>query len=934
MRFIIASLIFMVILPDHHAFAADMVPHNINDSARIYNNLGIERYRDGDFEMAAMLFRKSLGIKKVQQGSLSFDMATTYSNLGAVSRRLNQSDEAMLYYDTAGILFLNHHGPDHASLGAVYQNQGNILRAQRDINSALSYYNNALRIFSKNNMTGWVATLYNNIGIAYWMTGEFDEAKEYYRRTLEIRQKIDPASVAFPAANLALCYEETGDMELAGKYYLMAIDAISETMGEGHPDIATGLMNYGTFLIKSEVDPVKGYEILLSALEIYKSVYGAAGHNIARIYMNIGFYHQLGGDLDSALDYFQKSLIANSETFTSEDIKVNPGPDDHVFSLDYMLESLKYKAYAHTLLAAENRDTRMNLEASLETYKNAMGFIERIRMGHFTEDSRLLLSENEHQTFMQAMHVAWKLYELTSEKSFIEEAFVFSERSKAASLLSSIRDVEARSFGGVPDVLLLKEQNLKRGISAYREMIYEEQKIADGNREKIVFWQERVFSLEQEMRQLIGKLEEEYPEYHALKYNPKVTGAGEIISKIGSRDAIVSYVFNDSLVYIFTLNRNRMTFNCIRPVGSAEQQLEKLLEVLTGGNLDRRVKEDFEAFTSSSRYFYKILIDPVIKEIKDKRLVVVPDGFLSYVPFELLLSADPAPGSSNYKNLSFLLRDFSVSYNYSATLWQESTQKAAGTGKRMLAMAPNYEYAEMPYSPVFQSRQLYRDKLMPLPGAREEVLRIAKMMNGEVLLDKNATEQSFKLLAGDYQLLHLAMHTLLDDDNPMFSKLVFAEQDNDQDDGFLNTYEIYNLNLNANLAVLSSCRSGYGTLRRGEGVMSLARGFLYAGVPSIVMTNWEIEDKSGAEIMIGFYKYLLKGYRKDDALRFARLDFLDNTDNLRAHPYFWGAYVCIGNPGEIFSNYRHYYPLVTFILLMVVMVLVLWWTHSRKIIRI
>jgi hypothetical protein len=111
--------------------------------------------------------------------------------------------------------------------------------------------------------------------------------------------------------------------------------------------------------------------------------------------------------------------------------------------------------------------------------------------------------------------------------------------------------------------------------------------------------------------------------------------------------------------------------------------------------------------------------------------------------------------------------------------------------------------------------------------------------------------------------------------------------------------------------------------------MSLARGFMYAGVPSIVMTNWEIEDKSGAEIMISFYQYLLKGYRKDDALRQARLDFLENTDMLKAHPYFWGAYMCIGNPDEIFRTHRKFYPGLTFVFLAIIMISIVWRGHRK-----
>jgi CHAT domain-containing protein len=732
-----------------------------------------------------------------------------------------------------------------------------------------------------------------------------------------------------PAGNLAISCKETGDMADADRYHTMALEVISQNWGEDHIYFAINLMNYGLFLITDAGEPERGYEMLVKAQEIHYSAFGQEGHHIARMLMNIGYYYEITGDFQSSIDYQQKSLIANSRLFTSLSYEDNPPADADVYSLDYMLASLKHKANSLYLLSAEN-EARARLEASLGTYKRAVEFIERIRMGHYTEDSQLLLSENEHDTYMQAIHVAWKLYEMTGNKHFLEEAFWFSERSKAASLFASIRNVEARSFGGVPEDLLEEEQTLKKGVSAYQELIYEEQRKFDTDNSKIALWQERAFSLELDLRKLIARLEVEYPEYFALKYNHDVSSVKDIKDRISSRDALVSYVNNDSLLYIFAVTKSNTEFYCISSAGSTGQYLEDMLGVLTTGNLDQRVRDDYATFLKSSRFLYDLLIEPVASTIKDKRLIIVPDGLLSYIPFELLVSSDPGPGGDNYKNLQYLLKDFAVSYNYSATLWQASQLKKAGTAGGLLAIAPSYVNSEFETLPAHYSRQLYRNKLTPLPGAREEAVRIAEMLNGEVLLETEATELNFKQLAGDYHLLHLAMHALLDDENPMFSKLVFTESEDDREDGFLNTFEIYNLRLNASLAVLSSCRSGYGTMRRGEGVMSLARGFLYAGVPSIVMTNWEIEDRSGAIIMISFYKYLLKGYRKDEALRRSRLDFLEDTDMLKAHPYFWGAYVCIGNPNEIFRMHRKYYPYITFVSLTLIMALILWRGHAAK----
>jgi CHAT domain-containing protein len=169
-------------------------------------------------------------------------------------------------------------------------------------------------------------------------------------------------------------------------------------------------------------------------------------------------------------------------------------------------------------------------------------------------------------------------------------------------------------------------------------------------------------------------------------------------------------------------------------------------------------------------------------------------------------------------------------------------------------------------------------------------------------MDQQATENNFKKLAGNYDILHLAMHTIVDNENPMYSKLAFTQNVDSFEDGFLNTYEIYNMKYNARLAVLSSCKTGYGKIQKGEGVMSLARGFMYAGCPSIVMTLWEVSDKSGARLMKDFYKSLKQGKNKTLSLRNAKLEFLRKADQLKAHPFFWSTYVAIGDSSPLYPS--------------------------------
>jgi CHAT domain-containing protein len=223
---------------------------------------------------------------------------------------------------------------------------------------------------------------------------------------------------------------------------------------------------------------------------------------------------------------------------------------------------------------------------------------------------------------------------------------------------------------------------------------------------------------------------------------------------------------------------------------------------------------------------------------------------------------------------------------------------------RLLAFAPTYDNLDDIDTSKFLASRDYIDYLVPLKYIKEEIGGISEVLDADVFLDYDATEQVFWNKAGDYNILHFAMHTLINDANPMFSQLVFTLTNDtvEDNDGLLNTYEIYNMNLNARLAVLSACNTGYGKLQKGEGIMSLARGFIYAGVPSIIMTLWAVEDQSGAELMTRFYKFLSEGDAIDEALRKAKLEYLSTADQLRSHPYLWASYVSIGKVEPIYHR--------------------------------
>jgi CHAT domain-containing protein len=233
----------------------------------------------------------------------------------------------------------------------------------------------------------------------------------------------------------------------------------------------------------------------------------------------------------------------------------------------------------------------------------------------------------------------------------------------------------------------------------------------------------------------------------------------------------------------------------------------------------------------------------------------------------------------------------------------ELVKRENTTLKDLVAFAPVYTRS-INIDSLFIGRQSGAGVLYDLPEARGEAEYISKITGGSSYLFGEAKESVFKKVAGNYRIIHLAMHTYLNDQNPMNSAMIFSLGNDSPEDGLLYTYEVYGIPMNARMVVLSSCNTGNGIISSGEGILSLARGFIYSGCQSVVMSMWEVDDKSGTEVMKMFYDNLLKGKSKAQAMKAARTDYLKNSSQLRSHPYFWASLVVYGENEPVFSTHQ------------------------------
>ena len=291
------------------------------------------------------------------------------------------------------------------------------------------------------------------------------------------------------------------------------------------------------------------------------------------------------------------------------------------------------------------------------------------------------------------------------------------------------------------------------------------------------------------------------------------------------------------------------------------------------------------------------------------KIIIIPDDLLNFVNFEALVRKN----TSDFEINNFLINDFAFSYAYSATHLLDGINrkvKQNGEPRKLFAgFAPIYEDI---YENIAQTSDSVgnialmdyktRNSNVDLPEARAAVKSIANLLEGDSWLAANATEKIFKNNAANYKILHLAMHGVTENENPEYSKLLFSSEIDSTEDGLLNAYELYNMNLSADLAVLSACNTGFGKLKKGDGTMSLARAFSYAGCPSLVMSLWSVPSEETANIMVDFYKQLKNGDSKEIALREAKLNYLKLAPDERLHPFFWAGFIPIGNPEPIFQT--------------------------------
>lgn len=724
----------------------------------------------------------------------------------------------------------------------------------QDPKAAIPYIEKSLSVFSQaartNSDSGDLANCYHNMGVTYNSMGMPVEALQYYEQSLSLNQSLSRR----------------------GRF------------------IARNLNNIG-IIYKKEGRLIEAKQTSFQSLDYFNKVTDKL--SMAYLYDNLGDILQEENNLDSALLFYNIAMQNIVAGFSPQADKENPlVQSNKIADKDglFITLSSKAKVLRQYYETTKNEDY---LLAAFDTYLSIDSLVDLMRFEFRSDASKESLVARTKPVYEEAIDLCLALKKITANPQYWTDAFKFAEKSKSIILLEAVRKAKAKLH--FDENLIAKEKGLNLKKTFY-EREYALAFLGQENHpptEKIL---DSLSKYRTEYNALVAEISRINPIYKSLKNETKIVDWTYLQdSLLNANQTFIEYFVGAKAIYAFVIGKTY--FETIKlPLDTS---LNEIVEQFQEGIRDQTTTKYSElAFELYSKLFASIKKKCPLSEY----LVIAPDGILSYIPFDALLrDTVPKEEAGHFKSYPYLLNDHIVSYNYSATLWKEMCQsnEKAGSEKSFGGFAPSFPKGVRVNN---KGAQQVTRSLGELRWNIAEVKEINKMLSGDSHLGKFATVDNFLKNAPRYQIIHLSTHGQANDQFGDYSFLVFAGQDKGEYEK-LYVKDLYPLQLNADMVVLSACETGIGKLQDGEGMISLARGFSYAGASSIITTLWLVDDVASKDLMIEFYSLLIPQKDKATALNEAKKKYLENQElHRKAHPLYWASFIPVGDMQAIRLN--------------------------------
>jgi CHAT domain-containing protein/Tfp pilus assembly protein PilF len=851
-----------------------------------------------NYDQAKEIFE--LAVEIAEQGGDGKTMAWAIRGIGDVYRL--RSDYARALEQFQKSLKISEDLGDKEGIARTLNNIGVVHTFQGDYAGALEQVQKSLKISEELGNKGIMARALASIGNIHYMQGNFTGALEQYQKNLKIFAELgDEVALSKTLNNIGETYRMQGNFAEALEQYRKSLK-ISEEIGN-RADFSNTLSNIG-LIYSMQGDYAGALEQYRKSLEIQSEIGDRSGISVAL--NNIGVVHNLQGDYAGALEQFHKSLEIK------EEIGDRLGISDTLNSIGEVLQAQGNPTQAlqfaeRALDLAQSLGNPELLQQAFTTEGNAyvaLGKPGRARQSFDaaiasleTQRAQIAGGEQEQQTFFASrISPYYAMVELLIAQNDPDGALNYAERAKARVLL----DVLSNGRVNITKAMTVEEQEQERHLSgqlvAFNSQIYREKLRPHPDPTRLAALEDQLRRARLDFEDFQLNLYAAHPELKARRGEAPPLRLEEVGALLPDADtALLEFVVADQRTYLFVLTRSGAVGASVFPLEIKQQDLADRVE-----RFRQMLSTSDNRFRKPARELYDLLIKPAAARLQGKtRLLIVPDGALWELPFQVLQTP---------RN-RYLIDDHTISYAPSLTVLREMIKahrmKEARSlaAPKLLAMG-NPALGDQPLARVEAASMAVA--FDPLPEAERQVRALARVYgpaNSQIYVGPAASEEQFKSRAKDYDILHLATHGILDDRSPMYSHLLLAPTPGPtQEDGVLEARELMNLELRADLVVLSACETARGRVSRGEGMIGLTWALFVAGAPTTVVSQWKVRSDSTAQLMIEFHRRL----RSDpahppgsarpnsvaEALRAAALKL--KRDSRYQHPFYWAGFVVVG----------------------------------------
>lgn len=883
-------------------------------------------YRKGDFKKSLALSLSILERKKAQidkDGEIDlvenyYKIGTSYMNMGFPSKSYNYMDSALQILQTHKIkntLSLLYSGmarttkdpkkaiqlfekaisvcPDDQDCieewNAVNYNEiSTIHMANGDPIASLNYSFKAVEIYEKNILKNEVnlSAAYHNIGMAYDFIGNQPKAIHYAKKSIQLIEQSKTKNLSWACKDmifLGKLYADQNDFSNAEKQLLRALKLNEADVGKQAKSTIHNYLSLARLYRKTE-----SYDkaILFSskALQSEQNKDPINSNRLATVYKNFAEIYRDQNNKELSLSYIQKGFEALG--LGDWKLESTKGSIERDYALrEHFQEFVSFIRIEQSILGRNQAhvDHKINHGISL---------IDALRKNYFFETSEIEFQNDIRLFFDYAISQLCDIYELNQDEKTIALIFLCIEKSKTLNLKRSLERIESLDNENVSQEIIEEEKR----ILYQTEITHKSLLNLDPKNDSLKYVQlsNELFDLQGSQEKFIDSLKSNFPQYYNQRYSEEVISFKDAKAlAIKSNRGFLIYYWGIDELFKLTITPSKTTLKNIS-LELIQKPLGNLLSFLANRN-EEEDETDFNfnknIFIQSSSQVFNQIIGKETLDHLPFNVSIMADGKLLHLPFDVLLTLE-AKENNSYKSLDYLIKEKALSYNASFSQYKNRKRQHANNLDSYLGFAPIYlqENNEQTFA---KNRSIDSS---PLLQNESEIIKTSALFNGHKHLLAEATESNFKKHAGKHDILHLAMHTHVEDSLSIDSYLKFSTEHSNEEDSYLYIYEIAKMHLDAELVVLSSCETNKGKQINGEAVLGIARAFQLASCPNLIFSYWLVDDRSAKEVIYNFFKSFKEGLRPPESLRSSKLDFLQNASTIHSNPAYWAAFSYYGNP--------------------------------------